>query len=136
MVLGNRMTTTRRIGSEAYADYLNDILTAKFYDWQLPCEDDPLREAQRGGQVLWRSSPAEEPDPWEKLIAAVASMAAKDYVTFFRTGAVHACRDVEQFFVDNEFVWPVFEHLQRLLRWADGDDYRLDRVERMIRVTF
>ena len=134
MILGNRVTTTRKIGSEAYVDYLNDILTCKYYDNQLPAEDDPVKEAQSGGQRLWRTDA--EVDPWERLAAAVIAMVAKDYVraVFGGRRMDWLRRECEQYFEENEFAWPVYEELRVLMRWAGDDKYRRRLVERHVRL--
>ena len=135
MILGNRKTTVLKIGSEAYADLLNDIATTKYYDRMLPCEDDPIKEAQAGGHLLWQSE--REVDPWELLAAAVIASVAKDYVRAVFDGRMGWLqRECEAFFHEHEFAWPVYEELRRRLDWAGDDKYRRRLVERHVRLIY
>jgi hypothetical protein len=110
--------------------YLEDVMTAMFYDRQVPYEDDPVKEAQYGS-VLRKSEP--ELDPWELLAAAVVSHAAKDYVQAVARGNEKGAEESRQFFRKNGFLEDVLAGIDSILQKA-GTRREIERIEQRMRL--
>ena len=119
--------TTRRIDSETYEDRLKDIFTRTYYDWQIPCENIPLR-----GSLLWKSE-AEEPDPWERLVISVISLAVKDYVYAYRIGNERELERIRNWMTANDLDW-VMDCLSRKIESAEHRWHGIEFLEHQIRV--
>lgn len=112
--------------------YLEDVMTAMFYDRQVPYEDDPVKEAQYGS-VLWKSEP--ELDPWELLAAAVVSHAAKDYVQAVARGDEKGAEESRRFFRQNVFLEGVLSGIDGIIRKAETQS-DIDWLAKRMRLFF
>lgn len=115
----------RKIDGEQYEDLLNDVATMEYYDNLLPCEHKPCMSGSR----LWKSE--KDYDPWERLVMAVISLAAQDYIRALVERSEWKQRELEGFFLGNEETHPVFRFLQMTLR---KDRLALQQLERSVKV--
>lgn len=111
-------------------EYMQDVMTAEYYDRTMPYEDDLVKEAQYGTR-LWKSGPVN--DPWELLAAAVVSHAAKDYVQAVLHGDRAGAEIARQFFQKNGFLTGILAGIDWQLSRA-RTRWELERLYRRMRV--
>ena len=107
--------TTRRIDGEGFIDRLNNIATMQYYDSMVP-EIEPCTSGSR----LWQSE--KEADPWELLLFAIVSLAAKEYVqtVIFQKKYKRPCgrkREIEEFL--NKWSPEIIDRLQSEIRYHE-----------------
>jgi len=119
--------SVRNIDGKAYEDMLNDVATAKYYDWLLPCNEPP----ELRGSSLWHSE--KEMDGWEALLVAIISFAAKEYVQGVVYNSEHMRKNAEDFL--SEWSPEIMDGLQAEIRHARYyGQYGLERLLNRIRV--
>lgn len=107
--------TTRQIDGEGFIDRLNNIATMQYYDSIVP-EIKPCTSGSR----LWQSE--KEADPWELLLFAIVSLAAKEYVqtVIFEKKYKRPCgrkREIEEFL--NNWSPEITDRLQSEIRYHE-----------------
>ena len=107
--------TTKQIDGEGFIDRLNNIATMQYYDSMVP-EIKPCTSGSR----LWQSE--KEADPWELLLFAIVSLAAKEYVqtVIFEKKYKRPCgrkREIEEFL--NNWSPEITDRLQSEIRYHE-----------------
>jgi len=108
--------TMKRVTEDGFIERLKNIATTRYYDYQLPCES----EVCMSGSRLWQSE--KEADPWELLLFAIVSLAAKEYVqtVIFEKKYKRPCerkREIEEFL--NNWSPEITDRLQSEIRYHE-----------------
>ena len=109
-----------RMGSEKYNGYLTDLFTARYYDNQVPFEDDLMKEAAYGAR-LWKADT--EMGPEDLLYAAVIGSAVLEYLDVYDYGSGRQkgtwqdrkMTELEEFFSGDEMSQKIFNELTYLI---------------------
>lgn len=110
--------TATTIANGTAEERINDIATALYYDWQIPYEDDVLKEAAYG-KPLWRQE--QEEDPWERLALAVIAPVIGDYLEAFEAGNTEQMHLIGNWFKRNDYTWEIFQEVKRIANRAKAE---------------
>lgn len=123
----------KNIASEKTEEKIKDRYTLNWYEWRIPQMDEAIREDELHGVILWRTHPEREPDPVENLMAAVASVAARDYIDAVVDRNEPVATELREWFKQSGWAESVLDEIDGMLRKV-RNKWELNRVRSAVRI--